>query len=48
MSPFYHGKQFEHLWAKIVDNRIWESRIVKLLGIPIDNELRFDEHLRNT
>ena len=24
---------------------IWENRTVKLLGITVDNELKFDEHL---
>ena len=33
----------EHMWAKIGDNQIWGSRTVKLLGITIDNELKFDE-----
>ena len=47
MSPFYLGKHFEHLWTKIGNNRIWENRTVKLLGITIDNELKFDEHLSN-
>ena len=26
---------------------IWETRTVKLLGITIDNDLKFDEHLNN-
>ena len=29
--------------AKIDGNAIWESRTVKLLGITIDSELKFDE-----
>ena len=37
----------EHLWAKIDNNRIWENRTVKLLGIIVDNELKIDEHLSN-
>ena len=32
----------EHMWAKIGDNQIWGSRTVKLLGITIDKELKFD------
>ena len=35
---FISGNQFEHLWAKIGNDRIWESRTVKLLGITLDNE----------
>ena len=33
--------------VKIGDDMIWENRTVKLLGITIDNELKFDEHLTN-
>ena len=44
---FNLGNKIEHLWAKIGNNRIWENRTVKLLGINIDNELKFDEHLSN-
>ena len=32
------------MWAKIGDDQIWESRTVKLLGVTIDNELKFDEY----
>ena len=39
------GHKYEHMWAKIGDDQIWESRTVKLLGITIDNELKFDEHI---
>ena len=35
------------MWAKIGDDKIWESKTVKLLGITIDNELKFDEHISN-
>ena len=41
------GNKFEHLWAKIGNNKIWETRTIKLLGITLDNELKFDEHLSN-
>ena len=44
---FILGNKFEHLWTKIGNSRIWEGRTVKLLGITIDNELKFDEHLSN-
>ena len=37
----------ENMWAKIGDDQIWESRTVKLLGITIDNELKFDEYISN-
>ena len=35
------------MWAKIGDDQIWESRTVKLLGITIDNELKFGEYINN-
>ena len=38
--PFISGNKFEHLWAKISNDRIWESRAVQLLGITLDNELK--------
>ena len=44
---FISENKFEHLWAKIDNDRIGESRTVKFLGITLDNELKFDEHLKN-
>ena len=35
------------MWAKIGHDQIQESRTVKLLGITIDNELKFDEYISN-
>ena len=35
----------EHLWARVGENKIWESRQGKLLGVTIDKNLNFDEHL---
>ena len=44
---FISGHKFEHLWAKIGNDIIWETRTVKLLVITIDNELKFEKHLHN-
>ena len=44
---FVSGNKHGHMWAKIGDNQIWESRTVKLLGITIDNELKLDEYISN-
>ena len=44
---FVSGNKHEKMWAKICDDQIWESRTVKLLGITIDNELKFDEYISN-
>ena len=39
------GHKFEKIWAKIGADLIWESNSVKLLGITIDNHLKFDKHI---
>ena len=44
---FISGKKFEQMRVRIRDDMIWENGTVKLLGITIDNELKFDEHLTN-
>ena len=48
-SDKYHllisGHKHEQIWAKIGNDKIWETRYVELLGVTIDNELKFDEHL---
>ena len=35
------------MWAKVGNDKIWESRTVKLLGVTIDNQLKFNEHVLN-
>ena len=35
----------EQVLASIREDKIWGTRTVKQLGISIDNNLRFDEHL---
>ena len=42
---FVSGNKNKHMWGKIGDDQIWESRRVKLLGIRTDNELKFDEYI---
>ena len=44
---FISDNKLEQMWVRIRDNMIWENRTVKLLGIKIDNELKFDEYLTN-
>ena len=39
------GYKHEHIWTKIGKDKIWESSDVKLLGVTIDNELKFDKHV---
>ena len=35
----------EHLWVKVGDEMIWESREEKLLGVTVDKNLNFNLHL---
>ena len=38
----------EYMWAKIYmmdEDIVWESNDVELLGVIIDNNLRFDKHV---
>ena len=39
------GHKHEWVWAKVGNQRIWESRVEKLLGIEIDNKLSFSTHV---
>ena len=39
------GHKFEEIWPKIGTDFIWESNSVKLLGVTIDNHLKFDKHI---
>ena len=39
------GHKHEQIWAKIGNDKIWETRSVELLEVTIDNDLKFDEHL---
>ena len=39
------GHKHEHIWAKIGNDKIWESKQKRLLGISLDNKLRFNDHI---
>ena len=39
------GHRYETLWANIGETRIWESKNEKLLGLTIDRNLNFDDHV---
>ena len=39
------GNTHEHLWAKVGNEMIWESSKEKLLGINLDNNLTFKDHV---
>ena len=44
---FVSENKYEHMWARVGNDLIWESRTIKLLGITIENELKFDVHISN-
>ena len=37
----------EYLWVKVGDEMIWESKSEKLLGVTVDKNLNFNDHLSN-
>ena len=39
------GHHYEEMFVNIGKDIIWESKTVKLLGITIDKELKFDKHI---
>ena len=41
------GHKYEETWVELGKNLIWESKEVKLLGVTIDNELKFESHIMN-
>ena len=42
---FISGNKYEHCWVNTGVSKLWESINVKLLGVNIDNHLKFDKHL---
>ena len=41
------GHKYEHIWIKINNYMIWENKNVKFLGVNIDSELKFNDHVSN-
>ena len=41
------GNKNQQMWAKLTRDIVWESNDVKLLGITVDNNLKFDKHVSN-
>lgn len=41
-------RKHEHMWAKIGQDIAWESNAVELLGVTIDNHLKFDNYVTKT
>ena len=41
------GRKYEHTWIKLNESKLWEEQNLKLLGIKIDNQLKFDKHIQD-
>ena len=41
------GHKSEHTWVRVGPDKIWEDHSIKLLGVSIDNELKFDKYVLN-
>ena len=41
------GSKHEHVCAQIGNDLLWEGREYRLLGLTIDNQLKFDTHIKS-
>ena len=41
------GHKFEHIWINVGGTKIWEDDSVTMLGVSINNNLKFDNHVTN-
>ena len=41
------GNKHEHLWLNFGESQIWETQSEKILGVTIDNKLKFEEHIKS-
>ena len=41
----FSGRQYETLFVNVGETKIWESKQLKLLGILIDSDFKFDEYV---
>ena len=39
------GHRYEDMWIRVGQDKIWEDKEAKLLGITIDNDLKIDRHV---
>ena len=42
---FISGNKYEHCWVNTGVSKLWESSNVKLLGVNLGNNLKFDKNL---
>ena len=43
---FVAGDKFEHTWVSVGPDKIRQDNSIKLLGVSIDNELKFDKRFK--
>ena len=41
------GNKHEHLWVNVGGSQIWETQSEKILGVTIENKLKFEEHIKS-
>ena len=41
------GNKHKHLWVNVGDSKIWEAASEKILGVTIDCNLKFEEHVES-
>ena len=41
------GNKNECMWARLDDDTVWKNNDIELLGVTIDNNLRFNKHASN-
>ena len=41
------GNKYEHLWARVGRSQIGESQSEKILGVTIERNLKFEEHVKH-
>ena len=44
---YLNGNKYDHFWANIGEDKIWESKTLKLLGITIKKEFKIEELISN-
>ena len=44
---FVARHKFEFSWVRVDPDKIWEDHSIKLLGLLINNKLKFDKHVLN-
>ena len=43
---FVAGDKFEHAWVRVGPDKVRQDHSIKLFGVSIDNELKFDKRFK--